>query len=286
MRGNLAGMMLAAAAIGWSASAAAQTPDVPGDLPVLAVPPAEPPAKAPAWQWTLGLGAAVLPDYEGSEDYELLPVPLIRVQKGAVYGNLLGNHLTSNLVPDPNWRLGPSARTRRGYGDVDNKRVNALREVNRDFEIGLKGGYDYRFPEGAVPNAVLSLATEVLVDVSGESDGFVVTPSAHYGMLLNERWDARVGTSIDIASDGYTSYYFGVDRKGAQSSGLDTYNADGGVKDVSFNVGVGYKITEAWKLTLLGQYKRLVDDAADSPVVDDEGNPNNVLFGAVVSYAW
>ncbi len=35
------------------------------------------PAVPNSWRWTLGLGAGIAPDYEGSEDYDVVPIPLV-----------------------------------------------------------------------------------------------------------------------------------------------------------------------------------------------------------------
>ena len=64
-------------------------------------------AASDKWRYTVGLGAVAVPDYEGSEDYEAAPLPVARIQKGHQYGNLFGTKLTSNLIPHPNFRLGP-----------------------------------------------------------------------------------------------------------------------------------------------------------------------------------
>ena len=41
-----------------------------------------------SWNWTLGLGAGAAPDYEGGDDYEAVPIPYFRAQKGYRYGEL------------------------------------------------------------------------------------------------------------------------------------------------------------------------------------------------------
>ena len=35
-----------------------------------------------ALTWTLGLGVGTTPDYEGGDDYEGVPIPIVRAQKG------------------------------------------------------------------------------------------------------------------------------------------------------------------------------------------------------------
>ena len=44
------------------------------------------------WQFKLGAGVGLAPDYEGSEDYDIVPLPTLAVQKGHRYGELLGKN--------------------------------------------------------------------------------------------------------------------------------------------------------------------------------------------------
>ncbi|MEM9442430.1 MAG: MipA/OmpV family protein [Pseudomonadota bacterium] len=41
-----------------------------------------------------------------------------------------------------------------------------------------------------------------------------------------------------------------------------------------------------WGLTGILSYKRLIDDAADSPIVDDVGNANQIFGGAALTYSF
>jgi outer membrane protein len=49
---------------------------------------------------------------------------------------------------------------------------------------------------------------------------------------------------------------------------------------------LSYRFTEAWSLTGLAAYSRLFSQAADSPIVDDEGNENQFLAGLLVNYSF
>jgi outer membrane scaffolding protein for murein synthesis (MipA/OmpV family) len=64
---------------------------------------------ATAAEFTIGAGAGVRPDYQGSDDYEA--VPLWNLRAGDLYHpetfvQLFGPRLTSNLLPHDHWRLG------------------------------------------------------------------------------------------------------------------------------------------------------------------------------------
>ena len=69
-------------------------------------------------------------------------------------------------------------------------------------------------------------------------------------------------------------------------SGLNTYSADAGIKDAGLGVTLTYKFTDNWDVTGLANYTRLLGDAADSPVVDDEGDENQFFGGLTINYTF
>jgi outer membrane scaffolding protein for murein synthesis (MipA/OmpV family) len=239
------------------------------------------------WHWTLGGGAAVSPDYEGSNDYRGSLFPLVRAQKGPIYGQLGpgrgGLNLETNLIPSPNWRLGPLAQLYPGQRDVKDKRVDKIHSGGTAaFNLGVSGGYDFRFSGGKV----LGLTVLAPFDVSGVYDGYQIIPEVEYRMPLGKRWSMRLVGSGAYASGGYMSEYFGIDQKDSQRSGLDEYNADAAFKDAAFGATFGYSITDNWLLNFGGTYKRLFGDAKDSPVTDDRGSANQLIGSVAVSYTW
>jgi outer membrane scaffolding protein for murein synthesis (MipA/OmpV family) len=75
--------------------------------------------------------------------------------------------------------------------------------------------------------------------------------------------------------------YFKIDGNNAARSGLDTYDAGGGFKDIGLNVMTTFKPWEHWGFMGLLGYKRLIGDAEDSPVVEDEGEANQFSGGCL-----
>ena len=56
------------------------------------------PAAVAVDKFELGLGPGIAPDYEGSEDYEFVPIPYARAQwASGQYVHLLGNKLKGNI---------------------------------------------------------------------------------------------------------------------------------------------------------------------------------------------
>ena len=52
---------------------------------------------------------------------------------------------------------------------------------------------------------------------------------------------------------------------------------------------VDYDMIRHWKLSLIGRYTPMVDDAKDSPIVDGKdarGSANQLFAGTMISYGW
>ncbi len=238
------------------------------------------------WQIKLGAGLGLAPDYEGSEDYDIVPLPNLAVQKGHRYGELLGTKIESNLINHPNWRIGPSANFRSGYNDVSDKRVDNLTDRGSSFELGLSGGYVFEFDQLLFSDASIELGLEFLHDVSSGHEGWLLTPSVTYAAPISDSWSLSTGVETTYASGNYMSHYFSINSSDAANSGLDNFDADADFKDFALNVGAGYEISRRWDLSLLSQYKLMLGDAEDSPVVDDQGEEHQFFGGFVISYTW
>ncbi len=83
------------------------------------------------------------------------------------------------------------------------------------------------------------------------------------------------------ASDDYMESFFGIDAKQSVDSGHKKYKAEAGIKDVNVSLTAGYPMTNRWRLGGKIEYKRLLGDEADSPIIDDK---NQFLVGFGISY--
>jgi outer membrane protein len=87
------------------------------------------------------------------------------------------------------------------------------------------------------------------------------------------------------ASDDYMDTYFTIDQNDSARSGLSTFSADEGIKDVGANIALTYSFNENWSLGSILGYKRLLNDAEDSPVTK-VGSENQFLGGVFFTYSW
>jgi outer membrane protein len=110
---------------------------------------------------------------------------------------------------------------------------------------------------------------------------------------LGYRWKATPDLTITptvfvtAADADYMDYYFGVNDGNRGSSTIPNYDAsDGDVKDYGINVVAHYTPWEKWGIMGIFSYKSLLNDAKDSPIVDDEGNDKQVTLGVMATYRW
>jgi len=238
-----------------------------------------------AIDWTIGAGVGVAPDYEGSEDYEAVPLWNLAARDlyhPDTYVQIFGPKLSSNFLPHENLRLGMSGEYIAERDSVDNNKVDALDDTDDGVLLGLLVGYDLK----VFDDHVLGFEFDPRWDVEGDI-GALYTMRVKYAAPLNEgKLKLFGGIESTYASEGYMDEYFSVGGRDSDRSGLDEFDADDGFKDIGFNLGVTYKFFEGWSATLSGRYKRLLSDAEDSPVTDDEGDADQFFTGVLVNYSF
>lgn len=236
----------------------------------------------------LTLGGAMVPDYEGSEDYQAAPFAAGKLAYDEYYVEARGSKLRANVMPAGVFpfglELGPSLAYRFGRDDVKNDDVDALRDVDGTFAVG---GFAKIYTNAVLDESdQLGFDVEVLGGIGSDRDGTVITFGPSYSF---SPWDSlRLGfnASATYASDRYNETYFGIDADNALRSGLPTYDADGGIKDLGLSVNATYMMTEHWAITGNAKITQLVGDAADSPIVDDAGSATQgvVAVGIVFNF--
>ena len=224
-----------------------------------------------------GLGIAAVPEFEGSEDYKIVPLIFARVDwKSGRYVEFLGNRLKANVVASDNWHLGPLVRYRgKRDDDVDNSRVSRMEEVDEAVEIGAFLTYK---------RDKYHVGIESAWDVADGHDGYVVRLEGGYNAPLEEVLKFGITIFTTYASDDYMATYFSVTPANRGTSGLPLYNADSELKDVGVTLTLGYTPWKKWGITGILGYTKLLGDAEDSPIVDDEGSDYQLIGGVMATY--
>ncbi len=240
-------------------------------------------AQAPApqdWRFKIGAGAMLGPDYEGSDDYDITPIPDIEINYRdslLLKNTSLSYNAMRAIDPASAWRFGPRVRYAFGRDQDDNAALRDLGDVDGSVELGGFVGY------GVGP---WSAELSVLQDVADGHDGLVAQLEGGYGMRFTPRLGGRLSASMAYADDDYMQSFFGVTPAQAARSGYAAQQADAGLKDIGLSFGMTYGLTENWALGGFVGYKRLLGDAADAQIVDAEGSANQIRTGLTLSYSF
>jgi outer membrane protein len=233
-----------------------------------------------AWSFNVGGGAMYRPDYEGSDDYEVRGLPvfginyrdIVVLRGGALMMDVVqlsGTGLAENLS------FGPLLKFDQGREADDNPILRNLTDIDQGALAGLFVGYEL---------GPVELELTVAQDATSRHEGVIAEIQAGYGFMVTERLRAQIQLSSTWTNDDYTQAYFGITRDQARVSGLREFTAAAGVKDAGAALSLNYLLTEHWRVTGRLAYRRLLGDAADSPLVEDEGSANQASAAVLVSY--
>ena len=238
--------------------------------------------------FSLGGGVGMAPDYEGSDDYEAVPIVSFEYKTPSyvLKSNRVGVEL--DVLPSDVIDFGPVVRYNFGRDDVEDDAVDRLREVDGTVEGGLFIGSGVPVSAiGLEDNGYLTGRLTVLADVLGEGhEGVTIDARGSYVKPANEKLTIISSVSSTYASDDYMESFFGIDADNASRSGLNEFDAEGGIKDVGLSIVGVYKLDQNWTVNGIGSYARLLGDAADSPVTDDRGSANQFFLGLSASYSF
>ena len=233
----------------------------------------------------VGIGVGFVPDYEGSDDFTIGVGPTARFGFwGQRYVQLVATELTVNVIDHPYWRFGPVANVHLGRKDVDDSVVDMMSDISHTVELGLFGGVD--FTNEVNERIRFSSDISFLHDVGGVSDGWQAEWSTRYWHPLAEWLDFGIMGGVTYGSGNFMDTYFGVNMSDSVRSGLPTFSADSGFKDVRITPIFLVHFSRSWHLGTGIMYKRLLGDAADSPIVDNRGDENQFLVATSLIYSW
>jgi outer membrane scaffolding protein for murein synthesis (MipA/OmpV family) len=125
------------------------------------------------------------------------------------------------------------------------------------------------------PTPWLRVRVEALKGVVAE-DGLLVNTGANF-VTHPGKFTLSAGPRFSWADDRYMGTYFGVTNGEALASPrFNPYHAGSGPLSAGVEAALEYKLRPRWRLTLNGNYDRLLDTAADSPIVRQVGVANQL----------
>ena len=242
---------------------------------------------------TMAAGGAYLPDYEGSNDYRLIPAAALRGRVSGISFFTRATYLYVDFIPRGSAKLefdaGPIVGVRfNRTGKVKDDFVDRLPERDTAIEIGGFAGVTYHGLTN--PYDALSVRLDVVKDVGGAHKSTVFTPTIEFGTPLSRTTYVGLSLSADWVGGGYADYYYSIDPAGALASGLPVYNADGGFKNwrvaLLANQSITGDLTHGLSLFGTAGYSRLSGDFKRSPIVADRGSATQWLAALGLAYTF
>lgn len=209
---------------------------------------------------TLGVGAAHLPRYEGSDDYRRRFLPLIDYRNGRFSASTLGG-IRYDFSPAPQWSFGPLLGYRPGRDEDDAARLRGLGDIDDGADLGAFFVWrpDPFFVHGTVRHAIGADFDEELS----------VRIGAGYALRLTPSDRVVFDTSVEWADKETMRARFGVTPAQSARSGLPTYRPDAGVRRASIGAAWTHSLTPRWSTTVAVAAVRLGNEAAGSPISVD-----------------
>lgn len=217
------------------------------------------------WKVTIGAGAIYMPEYEGSDKFDVNPFPIFSAEFGErVSVDITG--VTVDLYEANGFRVGIKGGYEMGRKEDDSDYLRGLGDIDPGGVIGGIVSYDVG------PFQAYAKLDKTI----GGSDGLIGTVGAKASYKY-ERFIFSADVSGTWADDKHMESYFGITPSQSASSGLDEYDAKAGVKRVDVKASITYMMTENWLLTGAAGAGFLMGDARDSPVVKDDVQPFGMI---------
>jgi outer membrane scaffolding protein for murein synthesis (MipA/OmpV family) len=237
--------------------------------------------------FTIGGGAAIIPDYEGSDDYRVIPAVAVRGRVGGIAFFSRGTYLYADVIPRGAGKIefdaGPIVGVRfNRAGKIKDNVVDRLPDRNKAIEVG---GFVGLTAHGLTnPYDALSVRLDVVKDVANAHESVVVSPSLDFGTPLSRTFYVGASLSADFVSNRFADYYFGVTDVDVLGSGVRFADPDGGFKSwkasLLANKSITGDLTHGLSLFATGSYGRLAGDFKRASIVSDRGSASQ-WFGAI-----
>jgi MipA family protein len=220
--------------------------------------------------------AAYVPDYMGSDDYEVAPAGSLSLLRPGAERDFAApdDGVSLGLIGDGRLYAGVLARWRSAREDDGDLR--GFEEVDSAVEAG---GFVTWWPADW-----LRVRGEVRRGFGGNTSW-----AANLGadaVYRDGPWVVSAGPRVHWADEDFTSTYFEVTPADAARSpfGLQSFNPGGDFWSAGALASVEYKWRPRWSLTADLEYQRLTGDAADSPIVNQLGSEDQFRTSVGMRY--
>ncbi|HEY6048793.1 MAG TPA: MipA/OmpV family protein [Sphingomicrobium sp.] len=243
---------------------------------------------------TLAVGGAAVPDYEGSDDYRLIPAAAIRGKVSGISFITRGTYLYVDVLPTGakmDFDVGPIVGARfSSRRHIKDDIVKLLPNRKTTFEAGGFAGVSFHGLTN--PYDTLGLRLDVLHGLGSDRNWTNFSPNVEFSTPLSRATYVSASVGAEWAANKYADYYFTISPADSLRTGgvLPPFNAGGGLKNwklgLLLNQSLGGNLLHGFSLFGAGQYSRLLGDFRRSPIVSQRGSAGQWLGAAGLAYTW
>lgn len=220
----------------------------------------------------LGVGGGWSPEYRGADSYKAKGLPWIQARKGRFSINPVSG-ASYDLLRSDNWKLAPTLTYAKGRDN--SSALSRFEDIHGSILAGVIGSWKSQHWQ---------VNGEISGPVSGDLEGLRVRTYLRFRGRLTNRLFYAAGPGATWGNDHWNQTLFDVSASDAARSGLRRYQAEGDYVQGSMNARLTFMVTRQLSVSTVARYSRLFGDAADSPVVEDVGDPNQWHGSLAINY--
>jgi outer membrane protein len=226
------------------------------------------------WRTELGVGVIVNPKFVGGDEYNVTPIPYFDFryvdEKGTKYFANVPRGLGGYVYRSANPATGGFFNVGLSLGPGFSVRDDSIPGLD---EVGVAAEGRLYLEAGA--RAWAATATFAQDVGSGHEGAYLDLGVNRRGRLMGGRGFYSLGPVLRFGDTVYKEALFGITPEESADTGLPIYSAEAGVERVGLQGLLSIPLGQSkWRLTTIIRGSRLIDNAADSPIVVDK----NQLF--------
>jgi outer membrane scaffolding protein for murein synthesis (MipA/OmpV family) len=243
---------------------------------------------------TVAGGVAVVPDYEGSDDYRIIPAAAIRGKVSGISFTTRGSYLYVDVVPGNgkvDFDAGPIVGARfSSRRHIDDDIVKLLPNRKTTVEVGGFAGVSFHGLTN--PYDSLGIRLDVLHGLGSGRNWTNFSPNVEFSTPFSRTTYVSASVGAEWAANKYADYYFSISPADSLRTGdvLPAFNADGGLKNWKAGLLLNQSITgdllHGFSVFGTGEYSRLVGDFKRSPIVSQRGSASQWIGALGLAYTW
>ncbi|MGB7192148.1 MAG: MipA/OmpV family protein [Collimonas pratensis] len=232
------------------------------------------PAPSKSWlqdsQVTIGLGAGAMARYAGSDEYHVVPVPVLKIVtpsgffvdtlEGAGYRYDINDMFFAKAAigygagrKDSNDGLQPGSAKLRGMGEIKGS-------VLANIEAGIKLG------------RIGTLSLAISEPLSNRERGLSYRAQISSTVLTLAKDNVSVSAAAMFGDAKYNQTFFGVNAVQSRNSGYAQYTAESGLNAVNASLVWTHIFNRTWSVSTMLGATHYMQKAADSPLMLDKTN--------------